>query len=94
MHAADEGASSRSAADGTSKAVGRTYDYVTEDHCDATKDIFLHSIQTAADTPGQGFAAIKVSLLPGVQQPLRFSLSLSLSLPFSLSSSLHLWMPQ
>ena len=56
---ADDGASSRSLA--SSSVVARTYDYATEEHCDRTKDIFLHSIQTAADTPGQGFAAIKVT---------------------------------
>ena len=56
---ADDGASSRSVA--SSSVVARTYDYATEEHCDRTKDIFLHSIQTAADTPGQGFAAIKVN---------------------------------
>ena len=51
-------------ADKSSNVVARTYDYATEAHCDSTKDIFLHSIQTAADMPGQGFAALKVCLGP------------------------------
>ena len=54
------GASSRS--DDRSHAVARTYSYETEATCDKHRDIFLKSIEAAADAPGQGFAAIKVSL--------------------------------
>ena len=54
----DGGAASRGEEHG--RVVARTYDYETESACDRHRDIFMRSINAAADAPGQGFAAIKV----------------------------------
>ncbi|KAK9815561.1 hypothetical protein WJX72_005858 [[Myrmecia] bisecta] len=57
----EDGPVSRSAPNDT--VVARTYDYNTEAACDRHMRIFLRSIEAAADAPGQGFAAIKVTAL-------------------------------
>ena len=56
------GASSRS--DERQAAVARTYSYDTEKTCDRHRDIFM-DIRSAAEAPGQGFAAIKVLVHTG-----------------------------
>lgn len=47
-----------------SRVVARTYDYSGEATCDAHVDHFLHAVDMAAQAPGQGFAAVKVGVLP------------------------------
>jgi len=42
-------------------AVGRMYNYEDEATCDKHVGIFLKAIDTVAQIPGEGFAAIKVS---------------------------------
>ena len=43
-----------------STVVARTFDYADEAKCDSHMHIFLESIAAAAQSEGQGFAAIKV----------------------------------
>lgn len=66
-------------------AVGRTYSYVTEAVCDKHVGVFLKAVETVAKLPGQGFAAIKVSMLQFRLTRLRlYCLSfLTLSMPQS-----------
>ncbi|KAK9799009.1 hypothetical protein WJX73_003308 [Symbiochloris irregularis] len=71
----DGGAASRS--EETGSVVARTYDYETEEACDKHRDIFLRSIMAAADAPGQGFAAIKVTALGNPKLLERVSTTLS-----------------
>ena len=44
--------------------VARTFDYEGEAACDGHMHTFIKCIQAAAAADGQGFAAIKVSVLP------------------------------
>jgi proline dehydrogenase len=57
----EAGPASRSDPHGT--VIARTFDYGSEAACDGHMNIFLKSIEAAADAPGQGFAAIKVTAL-------------------------------
>lgn len=56
---ADEGPASRTGPH--EKVVARTFDYGSEEVCDGHMRVFMKSIEAAADAPGRGFAAIKVS---------------------------------
>lgn len=56
--ASADGPASRSAPH--DQVVARTYAYETERACEAHLGTFLHSIEAAGQSPGQGFAAIKV----------------------------------
>ena len=47
--------------------------------CDAHMRVFLQSISAAAEAPGQGFAAIKVSLLLGAESLLWWRAAFGLS---------------
>lgn len=57
----DEGPASR--ADPHGKVVARTFDYGSEEICDGHMRVFMKSIEAAADAPGRGFAAIKITAL-------------------------------
>ncbi|KAG2488176.1 hypothetical protein HYH03_013318 [Edaphochlamys debaryana] len=46
-----------------SRVAARTYEYQSEDACDRHAAAFAAAIDTAANLPGQGFAAIKLSAL-------------------------------
>lgn len=59
----NEGAASRG--EQHNSVVARTFDYANEANCDSHLGIFLQSIAAAAQSEGQGFAAIKV--LPSYQ---------------------------
>lgn len=56
---ADKGEDKRSEPHG--KVVARTFDYGSEEVCDGHMRVFMKSIEAAAEAPGRGFAAIKVT---------------------------------
>ena len=56
----EEGPSSR--AGPNEKVVARTFDYGSEAICDGHMKTFMKSIEAAAEAPGRGFAAIKVTM--------------------------------
>lgn len=58
---ADEGPASRTGPH--EKVVARTFDYGSEEVCDGHMRVFMKSIEAAADAPGRGFAAIKITAL-------------------------------
>lgn len=55
---AEDGPQSRSSLHDT--VVARTFDYESEAKCEQHTSTFLRNIQAAGDSPGQGFAAVKV----------------------------------